>query len=601
LLMQSLSIKQMEFVTDTVHLLKLTNKPVYRFLSGGAGTGKSYVLAALRETLERFYKKDTTTDFRLSYCAVIAPTGRAAYIAHGQTIHSVLHIPVNQSLNYTRLDHDTLNTVRTQVGHIKVWLIDEISMVGNKMFALIHQRLQEIYNNAQPFGGASVIAFGDLFQLPPVMDSFIFKILTTTKESNDNYNALAPNIWKDHFQMFELTEIMRQQDCIEFAQLLNRLREEKHTQADIDLLKTRIISKEHENYPTAAQHLFRTNIEVDTHNTHIFMSSSQQKYTVTAIDSVVGALSKGMMHRVLTMIPTDIRKTVQLPQQLQLLIEGRYELCANINVNDGLANGTGGILKRVDLSSSNNTAAGIIWMDFEHKNIGKETRNDAKHLYTRSIPNDWTPIHPLSRQFQVGKSQNSQVIRKQFPVRHSAAKSIHRAQGDTLEEVVVDFTSSRKQAHIHYVGLSRVRNLNNLYITNLNENKIHTNNDVHNEMTELRSDRKLTLSLQFPYSLNDNLLKIIFLNVRSLHAHFADIKKSQLLQGCNMQIYCETCLTQEEVQNHTYNIDGYNSLMYAAECSTARRPYYGLAHYINIPVTDAQQLTKITDTTVIKH
>ena len=136
----------MEFLADTIHLIKCLNKPVCRFLSGGAGTGKSSVLKALRETVERFYKKRTDSDFRLSYCATIAPTGKAAYIAGGQTIHSVLHVPANQSLNYSRLDHDTLNTVRTNIGHIKVWLIDEISMVGNRMLSFIHQRLQEIYN-----------------------------------------------------------------------------------------------------------------------------------------------------------------------------------------------------------------------------------------------------------------------------------------------------------------------------------------------------------------------------------------------------------------------------------------------------------------------
>jgi len=55
-LMKSLNVEQTQFVYDTIHQLKTSQQSVLRFLSGGAGTGKSYVLRALRETAERFYK-----------------------------------------------------------------------------------------------------------------------------------------------------------------------------------------------------------------------------------------------------------------------------------------------------------------------------------------------------------------------------------------------------------------------------------------------------------------------------------------------------------------------------------------------------------------
>ena len=86
----------------------------------------------------------------------LAPTGRAAFLAGGNTNHSVLRIPASHGLSYHRLDNDTLNSVRNLIGHIKVWLTDEISMVGNIMFSLIDQRLQEVNNSNQPLGGASV-------------------------------------------------------------------------------------------------------------------------------------------------------------------------------------------------------------------------------------------------------------------------------------------------------------------------------------------------------------------------------------------------------------------------------------------------------------
>jgi hypothetical protein len=101
-------------------------------------------------------------------------------------------------------------------------------MVGNRMFPFIDQRLQEINNTNKPFGGASVITFGVLFQLPPVMDGFVFQDLSTFTTTAD-YSALALNLWQTYFTMYELTTVVRQQDCLPYAQLLNRLREGYHT------------------------------------------------------------------------------------------------------------------------------------------------------------------------------------------------------------------------------------------------------------------------------------------------------------------------------------------------------------------------------------
>ena len=82
----------------------------------------------------------------------------------------------------------------------------------------------------------------------------------------------------------------------------------------------------------------------------------------------------------------------------------------------------------------------------------------------------WTPILEITRQFKISKRHQSQVLRRQYPLRPAAAKTIHRCQGDTLNEVVVDLPSSSRE-HMHYVALSRVRNSSKLHILNLNEKK----------------------------------------------------------------------------------------------------------------------------------
>jgi len=251
-LMQSLNCEQLEFVCDTIHRVKTSSQALYRFLSGGAGTGKSYILKALRESAERFFRSQSGANYELHRTMTVAPTGKTAFLIGGCTIHSVFHVPANQSLNFMRLDHESLNTLRSQIGHIKVWFIDEISMVGHKLFSFNDQRLQEVHNTNIPFGGTSVVVFGDLFQLPPVLDGFIFQDFSMRKSNTDEYCVLAPNLWQQLFTMFELSHVVRQQDCISFAQLLHRLREGVHAAEDVKMLETRLVSPEASDYPASA-------------------------------------------------------------------------------------------------------------------------------------------------------------------------------------------------------------------------------------------------------------------------------------------------------------------------------------------------------------
>ena len=113
---------------------------------------------------------------------------------------------------------------------IQLILLGEISMVGSNMFTVqINNRLKD---SKEDFGGVSIIGIGDLFQLPPVFDGYIFNDI-----QNSEYSILVPNLWKKYFKMFELDEIMRQRESKVFAEILNRLREGKQTENDIMKIK----------------------------------------------------------------------------------------------------------------------------------------------------------------------------------------------------------------------------------------------------------------------------------------------------------------------------------------------------------------------------
>ena len=223
-MVQSLTKKQKEFFQHALHFIKTSDKPFYAFISGGGGVGKSHLIKSIYKAAIKYYNTKAGEDFHQVKIMLLALTGKAAYIIKGNTIHSALAVPASQSLkNYKPLDCSRLNTLRLQLGVVQLILLDEISMVGINMFTVqINNRLKDIKGSKENFGSVSIIGIGDLFQLPPVFDSYIFNDI-----QNSEYSILAPYLWKEHFKMFQLDEIMRQRESKVFAEILNRLREGK--------------------------------------------------------------------------------------------------------------------------------------------------------------------------------------------------------------------------------------------------------------------------------------------------------------------------------------------------------------------------------------
>ena len=143
----------------------------------------------------------------------------------------------------THLSADELSTFRMKYRHLKVVIIDEISMVGNMTLSFIDTRLQQLTESKAAFGGLSVIAVGNLYQLKPVSD---FLICLDLKKGA---SLLARNLWKELFTMYELVDIMRQKDDLAFAHLLNRLRLNEMTEEDKQTLQTRVFGCDTGDYP----------------------------------------------------------------------------------------------------------------------------------------------------------------------------------------------------------------------------------------------------------------------------------------------------------------------------------------------------------------
>ncbi|XP_071138424.1 uncharacterized protein [Mytilus edulis] len=569
-LIRSLNKKQWEFFQHVVTWVKTKHEPFYTFLTGGAGCGKSVVVRAIFQALHRHLcsiEGEDPDDIRILLCA---PTGKAAYNINGLTIHNAFQIQPNKGLDQS-LSCDVLNTLRMKYRNLSLILIDEISMVGNKMFSLLERRLKKIKGSNCSFGGVSIIAIGDFFQLQPVFDSWIFNDLSK------GLTALAPNYWKLLFSFHELTEIMRQKDDLEFAQLLNRLRQNQQTENDFAVLNTRTVSISDPTYRTNATHLFVENALVDNFNLQYISKLSSQKVKVKSVDTVCGDLPASVKTKLLSSLPEKQTDTANLAKEVVLAIGMKYDLTANIEVTDGLTNGSTCELKLIECKTKS-VRPSIIWVKFEDARIGANNRRKYSHLYGKDVEKTWTPMFDIKRSFTYKYKTFERI---QFPLRPAAGKTIHKSQGDTLQEVVVSLKSKRKGKipHIHYVALSRVTSLTGLQILDLNQEAIAVAECVRQELHRLRTDATLQLCFKPLYNLSSNYFKVVFNNSRSLHAHFNDRKSDPNILDADVIGIAESRLISTD--ENDFHVPGFEPPVRLDQKQTNfnTRPPHGLVLY----------------------
>ena len=536
-LLRSLNLRQREFFNHIVHWIKSKDEPVYAFLTGGAGVGKSVVIRALYQSLYRMWNlKDgeNPDDKRILLCAYM---GFAAFNISGQTISSAFHRKIFQK-GTNHLSADELNTFRMKYRHLKLVIIDEISMVGNMTLNFINIRLQQLMGTKEVFGGLSVITVGDLYQLKPVGDYLISLDLTKGASS------LGQNLWKRLFTMYELVDIMRQKDDLAFAQLLNRLRLNEMTDEDKQKLQTRVVDHETGDYPKDALHLFAENCYVDQHNDTILSQLPGEKFVIQCHDIVVSANIPAKRHQsLIDGLPKDYGKTGQLKKSLTVVVGMIVVHTANVDVEDGLTNGATGVVKHVDFRWMEGTnRPSIIWVLFDDPRVGKARREKNRKFYNSSIHSDWTPVFETQRTFIVNYKT---FQRSQFPLTPVSGKTVYKAEGATVDRVVVDLSQKDrkyKMPHMHYVAFSRVKKLEDLYILNMNEAALAVDNDVNIEMERLRREAVLELCYVPLYKIGSDKTKIAFNNARSLHKHFKDVEFEPNVLAADVIGFSETRL-----------------------------------------------------------
>ena len=260
-------------------------EPYHVFLSGPGGIGRSHVIKLIHSDTLKLLKLSGRFEPDDVIVLLNAPTGVAAFNINGMTLHLALLLGRGKYDGFQPFSHDKLNTLRTKLSRLMLIIIDEVSMVGSNMLLEIHERLQQIKGVSDDvmFSGVSILAVGDLYQLPPVVRHQCLAV-------SDCYAQLygSGSLWVDRFQMIELSEVMRQRGGSAFSELLCRVRTDSCTSEDIQTLKSREITPDDVNYPTQALHVYRLNSDVDSRNALMLdnLAPQSQQYTIKASDSI---------------------------------------------------------------------------------------------------------------------------------------------------------------------------------------------------------------------------------------------------------------------------------------------------------------------------
>jgi hypothetical protein len=507
--------------------------PLHLYVSGGAGTGKSYLIKAIYHTIRMSLNREGEHP-DLTKVLLLAPTGTAAYNIEGLTIHSAFLFTLGSSssksknkkqMTYQPLSDEKRNTLRAKLSNLAFIIIDEISMVSSDLLLRIHNRLQELFGGSTLFGGISIITFGDMYQIPPVAQKFIFQ------QPTDNYAALAPSLWTENFKYLELTQIMRQQKDKPFAEMLNRIRKGEHTSKDIDLLKTRSVDDDI-SIPSNTLHVFPFNAEVNVYNSSMLHQLPDPPVVLTAVDKKPASMKD--------YTPSDDERfTGGLPSFLNLAIGARVMVIRNIDVSDGLVNGSQGCVQNFIFSSNRLPIAVIV--KFDNPSVGRNARLQSALNLSAYDPTA-VPILQMEVSFSPTGGKVT-ITRKQFPLKLCWASSIHKVQGATVDRIAVSFEKTLRAGQA-YVALSRSKTLDGIYIRGFDEKRIKVDPNVTSEMKRLTTD--VAFNKPFEILKLTNCVSIAFLNARSARLHFPDIMSHPILQHADILCFTESHITDTD-------------------------------------------------------
>jgi ATP-dependent DNA helicase PIF1 len=398
------------------------------FITGVAGTGKSYLIKQLTERLRASGKSVQVT----------ATTGIAAVnLPNACTLHYWAGLGVPRSGTKRILAAVRSGSYKGAIKSMKetqVLVIDEASMLSGEYFELLAAVAKTVLCDSVPetrrpaFGGIQIIFCGDFWQLPPVC------------EPDDKMPyVFQRKIWKEldlTKNTIELRINHRQCDDVPWRELLGRLRLGRHTREDVATLRSRCIMPNDPNYCRVLNEstiLFPTRKKTQDYNDKQLQILSGETTYYIAKSTNVAAFGNDFPYE----------------EELKLKMDTPVLLLRNVDVASGLVNG----------------ARGKVVGFARYPLVAFSLRNGDDERTIEVEPHE------------VAMYKNNKPIATfcQIPLKAAWALTVHKAQGMTLQKVVVEAAGTFESGQM-YVALSRVPKMSGVYIMgHFSERMIKTN------------------------------------------------------------------------------------------------------------------------------
>ena len=380
------------------------------FLTGRAGTGKTTFLRNVQQMVNKQF-------------ITLAPTGVAAILAGGDTIHSFFGLPMDVCTPGTK---GKMNEARIlTLIHTDTIIIDEVSMVRCDIIDAIDYTMRKALRSSLPFGGKQVIFVGDMFQLPPVVKKGADReMMYDLYHADDCFFYKADVIKRMRLVKIEFQKVYRQEDT-DFLQILENIRLNRATAENLMHLNERVCLPTKEDGTVIT--LTSLNSTADDINQKHLAEIDSEEYVYEG--TVNGKFEEKRF-------PVDLTLKLKVGAQVMFTHNDQYKRWANGTI------GTVTKLTKDEIQvTTENGNAYIVpncsWESYNYE-YDKETRKMKKE--------------------QVGTFT-------QYPLRLAWAITVHKSQGMTFDKMFLDLSRGMFAAGQLYVALSRVRSLNGLFLS----------------------------------------------------------------------------------------------------------------------------------------
>jgi ATP-dependent exoDNAse (exonuclease V) alpha subunit len=377
-------------------------------IEGQAGTGKS--------TFIKYFKAYS----RKKVC-IVSPTNISAVNIGGSTIHSMFRLPLSNILLPKEL---TLNTrTKSVMKKIDTLIIDEVSMVRPDILDAIDLLAKEARKDSKPFGGLQVVMVGDLCQLPPIIRADVMDIFKNLYGFRSPYIFDSDSYKEAEFYKIILNRIYRQTDK-QLMENLNNIRNYTDIKRTISYFNSAKFTdpKLFDTAITLAP--YRKVVEILNTKKLNAIPGPQRSYSATVTGSFVNR---------------------EAPSPFHLILKVGALVIFTRNFSTEVVNGSSGIIEElgddyinVKLLNQNKVISveTVTWEQMEYKYDSKTKTIEEKVVGTFT----------------------------QFPLQLGYALTIHKAQGKTLDKVIINIDRGAFSHGQLYVALSRTRTKSDMHI-----------------------------------------------------------------------------------------------------------------------------------------